>query len=84
MLITVGSITTASRLSRILEQNTGQPAEVVHTPAAVNKGGCSYSVRFPEQHIKSARELILKYKVPARKFYSENMSEGKREYHDIS
>lgn len=84
MLITVGSITTASRLSRILEINTGQPAEVVHTPAAINKGGCSYSVRFPEQYIDRARELMREYRVPVRKFYSENATEGKREYHDIS
>lgn len=84
MLITVGSITTAARLTRILERNTGLPAETVHTPASVNKGGCSYSVRFPEEHIELARELIREYRVPAKRFYSETVIEGRREYHDIS
>ena len=84
MLMTVGSITTASRLVRILERNTGFPAEVVHTPAAVNKGGCSYSVRFPEAYIEEAKALIREYRVPVKRYYSESLSEGKREYHDIS
>ena len=84
MLITVGSITTAARLAAILERNTGCPAETVHTPAAVNKGGCSYSVRFPEQHIERAREPISEYKVPVKKYYSETICGGRREYHDIS
>lgn len=84
MLITVGSITTAARLARILEHNTGLPAETVHTPAAVNKGGCSYSVRFPEEHIELARELTAEYGVPVKKYYSETLCGGRREYHDIS
>lgn len=84
LLITVGSVTTAARLARILEKNTGYPAEVVHTPAAINRGGCSYSVRYPEKNAEAARALIRQNRIPARKYYSEQVVDGKREYHDIS
>ena len=84
MLITVGSVTTAVRLARIFEKNICPHAEVVHTPQAVRRGGCSYSVRVPEGYRDAAEELMRTYNVPVRKFYSETMHEGKREYHDIS
>ncbi len=44
----IGSITSATRLSRKLSQ-AGINASILHTPAAVNKGGCSYSVRVRER-----------------------------------
>lgn len=44
MYIVVGSVTSAVRLKRLLEKSTGYPAQVVHTPAQISRGGCSYSV----------------------------------------
>lgn len=44
MYIVTGSVTSAVRLKRVLEKATGYPAEVVHTPAEIRRGGCSYSV----------------------------------------
>lgn len=84
MLITIGSVTTATRLARILEKNTGYPAAVVHTPAQLNKGGCSYSVRFNDNMQNEARRIIRSYKVPIKKIYSEAVRNGKRVYNDIS
>ncbi len=83
MLITVGSITTATRLVRIVERNTGFPAEVIHTPASLNKGGCSYSVRVKEKHGGEIRRLIKEYNVPVKKIYSENVINGKRVYNAV-
>lgn len=83
MLVTIGSITTAARLARIIEKNTGAPAEVIHTPPHLNKGGCSYSVRFADKYAARARALINEYKVPARKFYSESLDGGQRVYHAV-
>lgn len=83
MLITIGSVTTATRLARLLERNTGYPASVVHTPSSINKGGCSYSVRFNEGMIVQAKKIIKDYGVPVRKFYSEDVKNGKRVYNDL-
>lgn len=44
MYIVTGSVTSAVRLKRVLESASGYPAEVVHTPAQIKRGGCSYSV----------------------------------------
>ncbi len=84
MLITVGSITTATRLVRIIEQNSGFPAEVIHTPASLNKGGCSYSVRFKDKYSDTVRKLIKEYSVPVKKLYSETVINGKHVYNAVS
>ena len=84
MLLTIGSVTTAMRLTRLLELEIGHPAEIVHTPSAINKGGCSYSVRFSEQYLEVVRSVVKKYKVPVRKYYSEAFAEGKRVYNALS
>lgn len=84
MLITMGSITTATRLTRIIERNLGLPAEVIHTPASLNKGGCSYSVRFKDKNEMQVRRVIKEYNVPIRKIYSEQTVGGKRVYNAVS
>ncbi len=84
MLITIGSVTTATRLARLIEKNTGHPASVVHTPSEINKGGCSYSVRLNDIMFKQAKKIIDEYNVPVRKFYSESIRGGKHVYNVIS
>lgn len=84
MLVTIGSVTTAARLARLLEKETCHPAEIVHTPSVINKGGCSYSIRISEQYIDVVKAVALKYKVPVRKYYSEGTEDGKRVYNVIS
>ena len=84
MLVTIGSITTAERLARIIERGTGSPAAVVHTPASINKGGCSYSVRFNDIYENDVKRLIREYKVQVKRFYREGLSGAGRVYHDIS
>lgn len=84
MLITMGSITTAARYARLIEKNTGVPASVTHTPAAINKGGCSYSVRIPDQYMQLAKKLAAQYNVNVRKFYRESYVNGQHEYNVVS
>ena len=84
MLVTIGSITTAERLARIIERGTGSRAAVVHTPASINKGGCSYSVRFNDSYENDVKRLIREYNVRVKRFYREGLSGGGRVYHDIS
>ena len=83
MLITIGSVTTASRLARLTEKKLGIPAQVVHTPAEINKGGCSYSVRIKEQYREKEKRLAEEYGVPVRKWYSEGADGGKRVYNAV-
>lgn len=83
MLITIGSVTTATRLARLLERNTGYPASVVHTPSEINKGGCSYSVRVNDNMLSQAKKIIKDYNVPIKKIYLEHMKGGKHVYNVI-
>ena len=84
MLVTIGSITTAERLARIIERNTGTHATVVHTPASINKGGCSYSVRFNDRFENDARRLIREYNISVKRFYREGWNGAERVYHAVS
>ena len=52
MYIVTGSITSALRLSKAVQNYSGLPASVVHTPSALNKGGCSYSIKTDFEEIK--------------------------------
>ncbi|MGM9936240.1 MAG: putative Se/S carrier-like protein [Candidatus Ornithomonoglobus sp.] len=72
MLAVVGSITTATRLARLIEKNIKSPVSVVHTPSNINKGGCSYSVRFKEQYEQRIRGLVSDYNFQIKGFYYED------------
>lgn len=84
MLVTTGSITTAERLVRALERSAGARARVIHAPADIKKGGCSYAVRFDEADADTVRETVRQYGLPVRKYYRESISHGKYQYHAVS
>lgn len=84
MLITIGSITTAARAAKIIEQIPRISVSVVHTPKELNKGGCSYSIRFNDKYEASVRKIIAEYKIPARKWYSETIDGNRRVYNALS
>ena len=80
LLITIGAITTASRFARLLERKAGVNAAVTQTPSALNKGGCSYSVKIKRADLESARRISAEYKIPMRKIYATDGGE----YHAIT
>lgn len=84
MYIVVGSVTTATRLARILEKRVGIPASVAHTPSAIKNGGCSYSVRIGDSALIAAKQVVDEYGVNIKGMYKEEISGGEREYRDIS
>lgn len=84
MYILVGPITAAARLARILEGASGYPADVVHTPAQLNKGGCSYSVRINDSVQKLVVPLSKEYGLQIKKMYTEDIIDGERVYHAVS
>ena len=84
MYIVIGSVTTATRLARLIERNAGVPADVARTPAAIKNGGCSYSVRVNGISADNVRSIIKDYGVNIKGIYTEELSGGEREYRDIS
>ena len=80
MYITIGSITTAVRLKRLLEKYARVPAQVVHTPAKLNRGGCSYSVVVSDALRTQIRSFCAKYDVAIKGLY---IREGD-EYYAVS
>lgn len=80
MYIVTGSVTTAVRLGRLLESATGRPADVVHTPAAIKRGGCSYAVRADDRLRDFIRPFCAERDIPVKGIY---MREGD-EYYAVS
>ena len=66
MLITIGSITTATRAVKTIEAKTGIKGQVVHTPSEINRGGCSYSVRYSDDYENLLRRVIKENRIPAK------------------
>ena len=71
MLITIGSVTTASRLAKLIEREAHLKASVMHTPSELNKGGCSYSVRVNCDDYNYIRSLSAKYNISIKHCYKE-------------
>lgn len=84
MLVTTGSITTATRLVRILSRDSEVSARVIQAPAQLKKGGCSYAVRYNENDHGAVRDAIDRYRLPVKKFYREGITAAGHEYHAVS
>ncbi len=71
MLITIGSITTATRAAKIIQSKTGIKGKVIHTPSEINRGGCSYSIRYNDDYEDLLRKVVRENRIPAKKWYKE-------------
>lgn len=80
MYITIGSVTTAVRLKRLIEKHTATSAQVVRTPAQLNRGGCSYSVIASDALRPQIRTFCAKYDIAVKGVY---VREGD-EYYAVS
>ena len=84
IIATVGSVTTAARLEKLLRKNKGISSRVIHTPAKINEGGCSHSLMLESVYLSHLKELANKYGLTIRKIYMEEMHDGEKVYHVIS
>ncbi len=84
MYIVVGSATAAERLKRAAERIVGFPAYVVHTPAGIRHGGCSYSVRLDDRALNEIKKISADNGISFKKIYIEKTEKGERVYHAIS
>ncbi len=83
MLVLVGSVLSAGRYARVMENITGIPASVIHTPAELGGSGCSYSVRLNDKFYSIARKAALENNIQIKKIYGETFAEGKRVYNAL-
>ena len=84
ILATTGAITTASRLAGELEKLGCLNVRVVHTPAEIASGGCSYSVSLPEEDLPLLRSLMNNKRHRVRRILRQRVTNGEREFDDIS
>ena len=84
ILATTGAITTASRLAGELEKLGCLNVRVVHTPAEIASGGCSYSVSLPEEDLPLLRSLMNNKRHKVRRILRQRATNGEREFDDIS
>lgn len=83
MLITIGSVTTAAKVAKTIENTLGVAVSVVYTPSELNKGGCSYSIRFNDKYESEVQQLVAEYKLPVRKWYTETYNGRRRVYNAV-
>ena len=81
MLVTIGSLTTASRAAKVIRRVLGINVQVIHTPTQLNRGGCSYSIKFSDNYHMSVKRVISEYNIPVKRWYGE--SDG-GVYNDLS
>lgn len=80
LYITIGSVTTAVRLKRLLENDMHTRVQVVRTPPQLNRGGCSYSVIADDALRDSIRSFCAGYDIAIKGIY---IREGD-EYYAVS
>ncbi|MBQ7574592.1 MAG: DUF3343 domain-containing protein [Clostridia bacterium] len=83
MYVLVGSVTTAMRFKRLLEQIASAPCDVVHTPSQLHNGGCSYSVRLDNKYLGTAKTISDEYGINIRKIFLDELVGGERIYHAV-
>lgn len=83
-LAAIGSVTTAVRLKKTVSKISSAVPTVVHTPAEINKGGCSYSIRFNAEYINAVKKGAAKSGITIKGLYMEVQNGREREYHAIS
>lgn len=84
LLVTVGSITTAARLEKVLRRKKGVMSTVIHTPSAISGGGCSYSIITDNGNLSYVKEAAAESGINVRGYYMESVFEGEKKYYAIS
>lgn len=79
-----GSVTSASRLEKKLTKYGCTDVRVMHTPAVLTTGGCSYSVRISDKYINQLEIIMKDSRVKIKKLYREILVNGEVIYSDIS
>ena len=81
LLITVGSVTTANRLNRVLSGKVS--ARIIHTPIKIS-GGCSYSLVTRAENLDRVKKIANENGIMVKGYFMESESGGEKGYHAIS
>lgn len=84
LIAVVGSITTASRLEKKISATGRIFSRIVHTPAELGNGGCSYSIRTKGENLPVVIETANRYRIKVKGYYLIESSNGKEVYHALS
>ena len=84
IIVIIGSVTTATRLKKAVERQGVIEAEVIHTPAEISGGSCSYSVKLDFENMFLTLDTAKKQGIKIKKIYKEEKNNMEREYYDIS
>lgn len=71
MLVTIGSVTTATRAANTIRNKLGIHVSVIHTPSELNHGGCSYSIKFNDNYMSAVKGVVSEYKIPVKRWYND-------------
>lgn len=82
LLITVGSVTTANRINRILSGVMW--TRIIHTPIKISGGGCSYSIVTKGENLEQVKRIISANNLKVKGFFIETESKGEKVYHALS
>ena len=70
MLVVLSSSTSTERLRKMLSSEKIR-SELIQTPKAYSKGGCSYSLRFNEENLEKVKSLVRNLRISVRGYYHE-------------
>ena len=70
MLVVLSSSTSAERLRKLMSSEKIH-SELIQTPKAYSKGGCSYSLRFNKVNLDDVKSLVSKLRISVRGYYPE-------------
>lgn len=83
-ILTIGSVTTAVRLSKLVEKYLTRNVRVIHTPEQISGGGCSYSLKTDMKYAENIAALAKEYNIQVKKIFSETKTGKGVVYHDLS
>ena len=84
LIITCGSVTSAIRIKKKLNQISNFSAAVIHTPSEINSSGCSYSVKTSSNNYNNVISLKNANKISYSKLYIQENVAKEIVYRDIS
>jgi len=83
MLAAIGPVTTAVRLRKVLLNEGIRDVRVVSTPAEINKGGCSYSLKFSGELRAEVERAARRGNLIIKGFYTEKKTGEGSEYYAV-
>lgn len=73
------SMSIVNKVKRYLAQR-GEAFEMIHSPACISKGGCSFSLRFEEREMEILINALRELGINAVEIFREVIADGVKNY----